>query len=78
MRRTITQILVAFAVGNIVFGLLLLFVHSYTIVPLIEWLRTFTQQQLEMLFSFAAKAEIALGLVLLVIAALMGRRSLDK
>ena len=52
--------------------------HDYTIVPVIIWLRSFQQQKLDLLISFAAKCEIALGLGFLIVAAIVGRRLIPK
>jgi hypothetical protein len=78
MRRTITKLLILAALANILIGLVVLVGRAYTIVPVIVWLRSFEQQQLDLLISFAAKCEIAIGLVFLIAAAIVGRRLLPK
>jgi hypothetical protein len=78
MRRNLTKLLVLLALANIVVGLVLLIGYRFTVLPLIVWLRQFSDEQLGVLISFLAKSELALGLVLLVVAALVGRRLIDK
>lgn len=78
MRRTITKILIFIALANILIGIVLLLSYRYTALPLVEWLRSLRTDELELLLSFLAKLEIALGLLFLVAAALVGRRVLDR
>jgi uncharacterized Tic20 family protein len=78
MRRTITKLLILAALANILFGLVVLIGRDYTIVPVIVWLRSFQEQQLDLLISFAAKCEIAIGLAFLIAAAILGRRLIPK
>jgi hypothetical protein len=78
MRRIITKLLIFVALVNIVVGIGVLVGHKYTILPLFEWLRSFSGEQLELLVSFAAKCQIAFGLLFLVAAAVIGRRVLGS
>ena len=74
MRRSLAKLFIIVAFANLIVGISLLVTHKFTIVPLIEWIETFSKSDREILLSFFAKAQIAFVLACLVLGAAFGFR----
>jgi hypothetical protein len=72
MKAKIAKALVYLALANLIAGLFLLFLHGYTVMPLIDWIEKIPRDDRAFVIAFFSKLQIAFALGCLAVGALLG------